>query len=58
MIRSYLINQMDWGEIHIGGYTIEGAVCHVNYYTDSSRHYREVARINIWEMLEFMFNDK
>jgi hypothetical protein len=54
LLEKYLINYSDWGDIYIGDYYIDGAICSVTFYTDPSRYYKETTNINVWDMLMFL----
>lgn len=41
--------------ISIKHYNIEGSICEVHYYLDSSQYNVEKININVWEMLLFLY---
>ena len=54
LLEKYLINYLNYGDIIIDNYLINGSMLSVTYYTDDSRHYKETTNINVWDMLIFL----
>lgn len=54
LLEKYLKSYSSWDNIFINHWNIDGAICTVNYYTDESRHYKEIINVNIWDMLIFL----
>lgn len=54
MLERFLKHHRDIDYIYIDYYNVDGASCHVVYYTDEERNYKVIATINIWDVMAFL----
>jgi hypothetical protein len=55
LLRKYLLKKLDWENITISNYDVDGANCCVKYIVDGCK---ETLNINIWDIVVFLNNMK